>query len=160
MAKLKLDINTTPPPQSLIDAKSCQVRRYFLCLKLMTLPFLVSSLYTLASPDVVVPTATEQTRVYVEWMVFALTITSMFAWALVAGSLATTRSELQPLPRNGCGPVLAACEATEEGKAYREAVLAQGREFTRGEAYMLLNQAEAHQHALNCKAVYGIPAST
>lgn len=53
-----------------------------------------------------------------------------------------------------CAGVLAACEATPEGRLYRDAVLAQGRELVQGEYVALYQWAASAPAREACRRLY------
>lgn len=69
------------------------------------------------------------------------------------------REELEALPRERCAELLQACVAAPECEAYRQKVLAEGREFVVAE-YLLLTRWAAGADARHaCTALYGAAAT-
>lgn len=64
------------------------------------------------------------------------------------------RAQLEPLEQVCCGELLSACAASPEVEHYRTAVVAQGRQFVKGEfAALTAFAATANQRAA-CKSLY------
>jgi hypothetical protein len=56
-----------------------------------------------------------------------------------------------------CDDLFTACEATPEGKAYRQAVLQQGRKFAMGEFDAVCQWAVEAGNRAACKKLYDVP---
>jgi Zn-dependent membrane protease YugP len=60
------------------------------------------------------------------------------------------------VPDEACSALLAACLATAEGQAYRQAVLAEGRKFVNAEWMTLDYWARGAEQRATCKQLYDI----
>lgn len=63
---------------------------------------------------------------------------------------------LAPITPEDCDAMLAACEATEEGLAYRDKVVAAGRQFVHAELTLLAVWARNQQQREKCARLYAI----
>lgn len=61
-----------------------------------------------------------------------------------------------PLEQVDCEVMLAACKATPEGRAYRERVVAMGRQFVEAEKKLLEDWAEGARSRAKCAELYSL----